>query len=238
MNLDFESLRENVLKNEVELKPANEELTNALESANEALKISGDELTNAKRDVDLALANVQGKEKSVEAELNAEKTKDTIIQESKNVENEKSVDSQKNMVQGLKNKIEETQKDEAKKQLNMTQEKEVGDKSEQKSWFTKLSEASMKGQIFSALGRVGSTLFDSLAKKFLKDKYKMNYSVYNNGKKAVVAATKKDAVTFVKKGLDAVVSAIKWIKPTTKMVIRNVKNKVVDEVFGFAKKLF
>ena len=87
----------------------------------------------------------------------------------------------------------------------------------------------------ASAGRIGETLVDSIAKKYLKDKFKVNYSTYNDGKKALKAAIKKDGQTFFKKGFDVIFSSFKKLPATTKMVFRNVKNKVVEEAFSLGK---
>lgn len=91
------------------------------------------------------------------------------------------------------------------------------------------------GKLLASAGRIGGTLVDSIAKKYLKDKFKINYSTYNDGKKALTAAIKKDGETFLKKGFDVVFSGFKKLPSTTKMVFRNVKNKIVEEVFSLGK---
>ncbi|MBR3887567.1 MAG: hypothetical protein IKJ32_00510 [Clostridia bacterium] len=91
------------------------------------------------------------------------------------------------------------------------------------------------GKVLAAVGRIGGTLVDSIAKKYLKDKFKVNYSTYNDGKKALQAAIKKDGQTFFKKGFDVIFSSFKKLPATTKMVFRNVKNKVVEEAFSLGK---
>lgn len=91
------------------------------------------------------------------------------------------------------------------------------------------------GKILASAGKIGATLVDSIAKKFFKDKFKINYATYNNGKKALSAAIKKDAQTFAKKAMDVVLGMFKKVPSTTKMVFRNVKNKVIEEVFSLGK---
>ena len=72
-----------------------------------------------------------------------------------------------------------------------------------------------------------------MARKFLKEKYKLNYSVYNDGKKAVVAAKNRDFKTFFKKGTDAILYVFKKIPAASKKVIKNTKNVAIDEIFSW-----
>ena len=80
--------------------------------------------------------------------------------------------------------------------------------------------------------RVGEEFFDSMARKFLKEKFKWNFSVYNDGKDAVKSIKEKDYKNFIKKGTDSILYTIKKIPNSTKKIIKNTKNKVIDEVFA------
>lgn len=75
--------------------------------------------------------------------------------------------------------------------------------------------------------------FDSVAKNFLKKKYKINNSVYNDGKKAIIAAQNKDLKTFFKKSTDAVLNLIKKIPTDKKKIIKNTKNVAIDEIYSW-----
>lgn len=131
-------------------------------------------------------------------------------------------------------------KDKASNLLENTKMKELGidpkkGASKLQSFIEKAERLGFLGKILASAGRIGETLVDSIAKKYLKDKFKVNYSTYNDGKKAIKAAIKKDGETFLKKSFDVVFSGFKKLPATTKMVFRNVKNKVVEEVLSWGK---
>lgn len=88
-------------------------------------------------------------------------------------------------------------------------------------------------KILKSAYKIGEEFIDSSARKFLKKKYKLNYSVYNDGKKAIVAATQKDLKNFLKSGTDAILYTVKKIPAETKKVIKNTKNVAIDEVFSW-----
>ena len=88
-------------------------------------------------------------------------------------------------------------------------------------------------KFFKSTYKVFEEFFDSMARKFLKEKYKLNYSVYNDGKKAVVAAKNRDFKTFLKKGTDAILYVFKKIPAASKKVIKNTKNVAIDEIFSW-----
>lgn len=90
-------------------------------------------------------------------------------------------------------------------------------------------------KFLGSVGRVFEEFFDSFARKFLKEKFKLNYSVYNDGKKAVVAAKNKDAQTFWKKATDSILYVFKKIPAETKKLIKNTKNVAIDEIFLWKK---
>ena len=90
-------------------------------------------------------------------------------------------------------------------------------------------------KITKSFFKVFEELFDSVAKNFLKKKYKINNSVYNDGKKAVVAVRNKDAKTFWKKATDSILYIFKKIPAETKKVIKNTKNVAIDEIFSWKK---
>lgn len=88
-------------------------------------------------------------------------------------------------------------------------------------------------KITKSFFKVFEELFDSVAKNFLKKKYKINNSVYNDGKKAVIAAHNKDSKTFLKKATDAVLNMIKKIPTDKKKIIKNTKNVAIDEIYSW-----
>lgn len=81
--------------------------------------------------------------------------------------------------------------------------------------------------------KVFEEFFDSMAKKFLKEKYKLNYSVYNDGKKAITALKNNDIKTFLTKGTDSILYTLKKIPANVKKVIKSTKNVAIDEVFSW-----
>lgn len=89
--------------------------------------------------------------------------------------------------------------------------------------------------VLKSLYRVGEEFIDSMVRKFLKEKFKWNFSVYNDGKDALKSIGKKDYKIFIKKGTDSILYTIKKIPNDTKKVIKNTKNKAIDEVFSWGK---
>lgn len=89
--------------------------------------------------------------------------------------------------------------------------------------------------VLKSLYRVGEEFIDSMVRKFLKEKFKWNFSVYNDGKDALKSIGKKDYKTFIKKETDSILYTIKKIPNDTKKVIKNTKNKAIDEVFSWGK---
>lgn len=81
--------------------------------------------------------------------------------------------------------------------------------------------------------KIFEELIDSVAKNFLKKKYKINNSVYNDGKKAVQAIQNKDSKTFLKKATDAILNLIKKIPTDKKKIIKNTKNIAIDEIYSW-----
>lgn len=120
----------------------------------------------------------------------------------------------------LNNKVETSikNKDEIK-------ENKIEDKKEEKPPMWK--------KVLTSSYKVFEEFFDSMARKLLKEKYKLNYSVYNDGKKAFVALKSDDIKTFLKKGTDSILYAIKKIPASTKKIIKNTKNVAIDEVFSW-----
>lgn len=89
--------------------------------------------------------------------------------------------------------------------------------------------------VLKSVYRVGEEFFDSMARKLLKEKFKWNFSVYNDGKDALKSIKKRDYKNFIKKGTDSILYTIKKIPSDTKKVIKNTKNKAIDEVFSWGK---
>ncbi len=142
----------------------------------------------------------------------------------------------------LKEKLASVLKDEDKK-INISlrdgnkliiEEVGINTKTENlKSTKKGVEKKSLIRRVAQSIYNVGETLFDSLAKKILKKKYKINYSVYNNGKDAIKAAKEKDSKKFLKKFLDAILYSIKKIPSETRNVIKNTKNTLIDEAFSY-----
>lgn len=222
MNLEFESLRENLSKN-VERENDIKELEFALNEANDTIKgaLTDNVLTTPieqENKKELIIKNAQN-EKVATLEINEIK-KENINSEillAKNEIKNKSL---------LENNILKEKGIDIEKGTNKVQK-----------FFETTERLGFIGKVLAAIGKIGGTLVDSIAKKYLKDKFKINYSTYNNGKKAVTAAIKKDGEAFIKKGLDTIMGLFKKIPASTKMVIRNVKNKVVEEAFKIGKSL-
>ncbi len=95
--------------------------------------------------------------------------------------------------------------------------------------------SSIVNKVLKSVYRVGEEFFDSMARKFLKEKFKWNFSVYNDGKDAVKSIKEKDYKNFIKKGTDSILYTIKKIPNSTKKIIKNTKNKAIDEVFAWGK---
>lgn len=100
-----------------------------------------------------------------------------------------------------------------------------------KTQVNKVEKKSIIEKLGSAMKKGIETTIDSFAKNFLKKKYKLNYSVYNDGKKALIAIKNRDAPTFLKKISDSALYTIKAIPSETKKVIKNTKNTIIDEFF-------
>ena len=112
-------------------------------------------------------------------------------------------------------------------------EKSVGDININNVTDTKKEEVSKLKKFTKSVFKVFEEVFDSVAKNFLKKKYKINNSVYNDGKKAVIAIQNKDTKTFWKKATDAVLNLIKKIPTDKKKIIKNTKNVAIDEIYAW-----
>lgn len=97
------------------------------------------------------------------------------------------------------------------------------------------TKCSVASKVLKSVYRVGEEFFDSTARKFLKEKFKWNFSVYNDGKDALKSIKEKDYKNFIKKGTDSILYTIKKIPNGTKKIIKNTKNKAIDEVFSWGK---
>ena len=89
------------------------------------------------------------------------------------------------------------------------------------------------GKTLKSFYRIFEGFFDSVAKTFLKKKYKINNSVYNDGKKAIVALRGKDTKTFFKKVTDSILNLFKKIPADTRKIIKNTKNVAIDEIYSW-----
>lgn len=107
-------------------------------------------------------------------------------------------------------------------------------KKEEKSEETKTKESKVKKALKSVY-RIGEELIDSVARSFLKKKFKLNYSVYNDGKSAIKSIISKDYKKTIKKGTDSILYMIKKIPANIKKIIKNTKNKAIDEAFAWGK---
>ena len=88
-------------------------------------------------------------------------------------------------------------------------------------------------KILKSVYKVFESFFDSIVKSFLKKKYKINNSVYNDGKKAVIALTEKDTKTFLKKATDSVLNLLKKLPVSTRKIIKDTKNVAIDEIYSW-----
>lgn len=97
----------------------------------------------------------------------------------------------------------------------------------------KNKEVSKLKKITKSFLKVFEEFFDSVAKNFLKKKYKINNSVYNDGKKAVIAIRNKDSKNFFKKATDAILNMTKKLSTEKKKIIKNTKNVAIDEIYSW-----
>ncbi|MBQ8299372.1 MAG: hypothetical protein IJX99_05860 [Clostridia bacterium] len=112
---------------------------------------------------------------------------------------------------------------------------QVGDKNNKDPSQEKEKNENKFFKLLGSVGRIFEEFFDSAMRKFLKKKFKLNYSVYNDGKKAIIAAREKDAKTFWQKATDSILYAFKKIPAETKKIIKNTKNVAIDEIFSWKK---
>lgn len=107
-------------------------------------------------------------------------------------------------------------------------------KSEEKVEEVKTKESKLK-KVLKSVYRVSEELIDSALRVFLKKKFKLNYSVYNDGKSAIKSIISKDYKNSIKKGTDSILYTIKKIPAHIKKIIKNTKNKAIDEAFAWGK---
>ena len=89
------------------------------------------------------------------------------------------------------------------------------------------------GKILKSIYKVFESFFDSIAKTFLKKKFKINNSVYNDGKKAIIALHEKDTKTFLKRVTDSALNLLKKIPSDTRKIMKNTKNVAIDEIYSW-----
>ena len=89
------------------------------------------------------------------------------------------------------------------------------------------------GKILKSIYKVFESFFDSIAKIFLKKKFKINNSVYNDGKKAIIALHEKDTKTFWKRVTDSALNLLKKIPSDTRKIMKNTKNVAIDEIYSW-----
>lgn len=218
MNLKFESVVENLdesLSKNLEKSASEKELEGALNDADTVMKSALENGLETKKE--LVIKNASD-EKIAAIEVGETK----VVQ--KSAEKESTLLTKNDAIDILENKKMEELGINPKAGANKLQ-----------NFIEKAEKLGFIGKLLASAGRIGGTLVDSIAKKYLKDKFKINYSTYNDGKKALTAAIKKDGETFIKKGFDVIFSGFKKLPSTTKMVFRNVKNKIVEEVFSLGK---
>lgn len=97
----------------------------------------------------------------------------------------------------------------------------------------KKKESSFDGKFLKSFYKVFESFLDSVTKTFLKKKYKINNSVYNDGKKAIIAIHNKDLKTFLKKSTDSILNLLKKIPTDTRKIIKNTKNVAIDEIYSW-----
>lgn len=95
---------------------------------------------------------------------------------------------------------------------------------------------SIVGKVLKSFYKIFETFVDNAAKTFLKKKYKINNSVYNDGKKAAIALCDKDTKTFFKKATDSLLNLFKKIPADTRKIIKNTKNVAIDEMYSWKVK--
>ncbi len=222
MNLKFESVIENLdenLSKNFEKSLDEKNLESALNDADLVIK---DALENGKE--------IETKKELVIKNANDEKIATIEAGETKVVQKNEIKDEM--LLTKAENRSFEILENNKLQKLGIDPKKGA---SKLQTFIEKAERLGFVGKLLASAGRIGETLVDSIAKKYLKDKFKVNYSTYNDGKKALKAVIKKDGETFLKKGFDVIFSGLKKLPATTKMVFRNVKNKVVEEVFSLGK---
>ena len=112
------------------------------------------------------------------------------------------------------------------KDITVSENKKIIDDEKKKT-------TSFASKFFKSFYKIFESFFDSVAKNFLKKKYKINNSVYNDGKKAIIAIHNKDSKTFLKKATDSILNLFKKIPTDTRKIIKNTKNVAIDEVYSW-----
>ncbi len=143
--------------------------------------------------------------------------------------------------QELLDKLDEVLEDE-KSFLNISredknvikiEEKMINDNNQKEMIVESSKEISKPAKIIRSLYKIFESFFDSIAKTFLKKKFKINNSVYNDGKKAIIAMREKDTKTFWKKATDSVLNLFKKIPTDTRKIIKNTKNTAIEEIYSW-----
>ncbi len=77
--------------------------------------------------------------------------------------------------------------------------------------------------------------FDTVFKIFLKKKFNINNSVYNDSRDGITATIKGDFMKATTKTSDAILGSIKSISGDTKKIIKSAKNAIIKEAFDWSK---
>lgn len=183
------------------------------------------------RDIDINLGSLEKSEfgKGLESILKDEKISEELKDalEKTNMSLNLYLNDEKEIsISETKNEKELSKKEAEKNNIQNVNNETVKNETKKESMIKKVSRSFCK---------VFEEFFDSMMRKFLKEKYKMNYSVYNDSKKAYKALSANDTKTFWKKGSDAVLNAIKKIPANTKKIIKNTKNTAIDEIYSWSE---
>ena len=85
---------------------------------------------------------------------------------------------------------------------------------------------------FADVVKVG---IESVLKSVLKKKFKIDYSTFNEAKKALNDALDGNTKDMVKNVVDSVINELPFFDNTTKTVIKNVKNAIIDKTIDSEK---
>ena len=173
--------------------------------------------------------------KQLENELEDALKRDSLSDELKDVLEKAELTLKLSLEDSNTIRIESIKESNNKENSLINNQKNIGksENKELKKDFVENKKQNVFYKILKSTYRVCEEFFDSMAKKFLKEKYKLNYSVYNDGKKAIYAIKDKDVKTFLKKGSDSVLYIFKNIPVNIKKVIKNTKNVAIDEIFSW-----